>query len=298
MALTTGTADRLTSQLYHLPEIVGRLGLSIASAQRAFNADYLDAIKVLIDQILRIQLAGAAGGDGADDRQLIIALLKTLAPARYQFTETTIDFSADLSETFNLAASAGLGVGIGAVTINAGLAIGFGYDYRAAARIRSILHAVPTDADFAGKLLARAEAMDGTHLDLPPRRQVDAAVTNQLSDIVGTITGKSVPKVAEKTTALSIATEKLETAKALLETAKKSQAAFQAAKDDDPKKGDLRKKLVDDIEKATNAATAAKAAADAAAIEKDASAEDVKKAKELSKSAEEAGQAAAALKPA
>jgi hypothetical protein len=53
--MTLSTADRLTGQLYHLPSIVGKLGISIANAQKALNADYLENIRqllVMIDGIL------------------------------------------------------------------------------------------------------------------------------------------------------------------------------------------------------------------------------------------------------
>lgn len=94
------SADRLTSQLYHLPAIIGRLGLSVANAQRALNADYTENVKELAGVIGTIVPAATP-----ESRVAIEALLKQLAPSRYQFTETTLDFSADLSESLDVAGS-------------------------------------------------------------------------------------------------------------------------------------------------------------------------------------------------
>ena len=118
------SADRLTSQLYHLPAIIGRLGLSVANAQSALNADYTENVKELISIVKEI-----IPKTKPEARAEIESLIKQLAPSRYQFTETTLDFSADLSEAVDVAGSIGLGAGFGAVVINAGVSVGFARDY-------------------------------------------------------------------------------------------------------------------------------------------------------------------------
>ena len=110
------SADRLTSQLYHLPAIIGRLGLSVANAQSALNADYTENVKELISIVKEI-----IPKTKPEARTEMESLIKQLAPSRYQFTETTLDFSADLSEAVDVAGSIGLGAGFGAVVINAGV---------------------------------------------------------------------------------------------------------------------------------------------------------------------------------
>lgn len=199
---TIPAADRLTGQLYHLPEIIGRLGISIANAQKALNADYLENVRQLL-----VMIAGLIGDEATDPpakpgdpppasrRAAAEALLKALAPSRYQFTETSIDFSADLSETFSLAGSGGLGAGFGAVVVNASLAVGFARDYRAAARIKSILHAIPANEALTGTFLAQADKMDASKMTLPARSQVDAALYNQLADVREALGGQAVPRL-------------------------------------------------------------------------------------------------------
>lgn len=180
------SADRLTRQLYHLPAIIGRLGLSVANAQRALNADYVDSVKELVGVIN--QLAPEGGEE-------IQGLLKQLAPSRYQFTQTTLDFSADLSESMDIAGSVGIGAGFGAVVVNAGLSIGFGRDYRAAARITTILHAIPADQAITGQLLQRADTLFNQGVMLPPRTDVSTATNNHLRDIIQLKSGKNLPRL-------------------------------------------------------------------------------------------------------
>lgn len=189
------SADRLTSQLYHLPAIIGRLGLSVANAQSALNADYTENVKQLIAAIK--DLVPAAEGDTSGNaRTAIDGLLKQLAPSRYQFTETTLDFSADLAESLDVAGSIGLGAGFGAVVINAGVSLGYGRDYRAAARVTTTLHAIPADNTLTDKFLGQADKRRADGVTLPPRTQVDTAVNNNLRDIVAMSGGKELPALA------------------------------------------------------------------------------------------------------
>ncbi len=188
------SADRLTSQLYHLPAIIGRLGLSVANAQSALNADYTQNVMQLIAMI-KYLVPAAEESESPESKDTITNLIKQLAPSRYQFTETTLDFSADLSESLDVAGSIGLGAGFGAVVINAGLSVGFGRDYRAAARIKTILHAIPADQTITDKLIAQANKLTDGGVALPPRTEASTAVNNNLREIVKMAGGKDLPKL-------------------------------------------------------------------------------------------------------
>ena len=133
-------ASRLVNDISYLPAILGRMGLSIAEAQDELNQGYVQAVAELVKLLGGIPKAPEK--DPADktttppsiDPQIATLLLQ-LAPSRYQFSETTFDFNADLAESFSAAASGALRLGTKAVALNAAMSVGFGYDYRAAARI-------------------------------------------------------------------------------------------------------------------------------------------------------------------
>ncbi len=118
------------------------------------------------------------------------ALLLSLAPTRYRYTETTLDFSADLSETKDINFQLGIGVGLQAVMINAAYAEGFGYDYRAAARITTRMHAISPNERMTRALLDRAETLDSSSLNLPERTEVEQRVWDRVGEIYKSLTGK------------------------------------------------------------------------------------------------------------
>lgn len=180
--------DRLTSQLYHLPAIVGRLGLSIAEAQKELNLDYVNSVGRLLELIKAT--VGAEGGNAAEPAMQ--ALLEALAPSRYQFTETTIEFSADLSETVKKGMEVGASLGTGAVLVNAAMTLGYAHDYRASARITSVLHARPAggDPEFPKALLARKKEIDAGKLALPPAAQVDKEIMERVGQVYDALKGK------------------------------------------------------------------------------------------------------------
>lgn len=158
-------ASRLVNDLSYLPAILGRMGLSVAEAQDELNNGYVQAVAELAK--LLGTLVPKSEPPGQLDPQIATLLLQ-LAPSRYQFSETTFDFSADLAESFNAGGSAELRLGTKAVALNAAIAVGFGYDYRAAARITCKLHAMPVGKDIANELLARVGTIDSAQLkDLP-----------------------------------------------------------------------------------------------------------------------------------
>lgn len=194
------TMDRLTGQLHHLPFIIGQMGLSIANAQKAFNVDYVENIKKLLGLIDRT--LGSPPPDAATDPDAHAArvvavkqLLEALAPSRYQFTEATLDFSADLAETLDIGANAGLGFGTAAITVNAALSIGYGYDYRAAARITAKMHAIPASPDTAKALIERAGEIHKDKLDLPALSTVEKSIWDGVSAVMASLTNANRPAV-------------------------------------------------------------------------------------------------------
>lgn len=192
--------DRLTGQLYHLPSTIGRLGLSIAEAQRELNADYLRNVKELM-----AMLSHAWNGEGPNDpakpetsqvkqeRMAALApLLQALAPTRYQFTETTLEFSADLAESMSVASSVGASVGIAAVSVSASVSIGYARDYRASARISTVMHAYPSTEVAAG-LLERAAKISESKFALPESvPEVDKEIWTSTSEILNGLTGSKL----------------------------------------------------------------------------------------------------------
>jgi len=175
--------DRLTGQLMHLPRIIRDLGLSIAEAQKALNRDFVGNVGRLLEMIQ--QNLPDRSAQGAD---AMVELLKALAPSRYQFTETTIEFSADLSESREVVAGGAVAVNMRAVAVSAAVSMAYGYDYRAAARIRSVLHAMPVGAALADKLIERAQEIvldENFAKALPARTTIDT----QLGDGVKALGG-------------------------------------------------------------------------------------------------------------
>lgn len=194
------TMDRLTGQLHHLPFIIGQMGLSIANAQKAFNVDYVESIRKFLGMIERT--LGTPPPDAGADPDLqakkvaaVKELLKVLAPSRYQFTEATLDFSADLAESLDIGGSAGLGFGTAAITVNAALTIGYGYDYRAAARITAKMHAVHAVPETAEALIARAADIHKDKLDLPALSSVEKSIWDGVGAVMASLTNTDRPQV-------------------------------------------------------------------------------------------------------
>ncbi|WP_193210707.1 hypothetical protein [Luteolibacter marinus] len=253
------SADRLTSQLYHLPAIIGRLGLSVANAQKALNADYTQNIKELIAVIKDLIPAS-----DPDTRATVESFIRQLAPSRYQFTETTLDFSADLSESLDVAGSIGLGAGFGAVVVNAGLSVGFGRDYRAAARIKTILHAIPADEQSTAMLLSQADKLTSDGVTLPPRTEASTAVNNNLRDIVRMTGGADLPKLAPETPLSPLA--RIQRAAKDAKDFRVSAGKFKDVAEDEATSAEGKTAAATE---ARNAARAARAAADSAKADLD-----------------------------
>jgi hypothetical protein len=164
------------------------MGISIANAQKALNADYLQNIKQLMGLIK--ETMGNSNDESTNEKaQAMKLLLESLAPSRYQFTETTIDFSADLAETLDTTVKAGFGIGTQVIAINAAFSLGYGYDYRSAARIQATLHAYPTNPEVTKSLLSRAEKINSDKLKLPEEKtEVEEVVWKSTSDIFEALT--------------------------------------------------------------------------------------------------------------
>jgi hypothetical protein len=178
--------SRLVQDLGNLPAIVGGLGLSIAEAQKQLNADFVQNIGRLLEMI-----SETLGADGAepdnDSREAIVKLLTALAPSRYQFTETTIEFCADIAERMQKQGELGIGFGK-SVMLNAAFSKAFGYDYRAAARITSVLHAMPVGQDMADELLRRASSI--TPPELPAKTALEASLFSNVSGVYKSLMGE------------------------------------------------------------------------------------------------------------
>lgn len=208
----TGKASKLVKDLSTIPEIIGGLGLSIAEAQKAFNLDYMDNIERLIGIAKQLQSGPEIPEDMKNDEAAIAAikenfegfkayildLLKTLAPPRYQFTETTFSVRLDLAQTMSVAASGGFSIGYGGVALNAAMTVGYGYDYRAAAEVKTIIHAEPADKTTFKALLGQADKFSDKALELPAGAQVDKDIIEKTYAIANKLTGADFKEITPK----------------------------------------------------------------------------------------------------
>jgi hypothetical protein len=198
-------ASKLIEDLSHVPNIIAGLGLGIAEAQHHLNLVYLESLERII-AMSQAMLGGqrqpaTAGGPAeslsADEQKrlenfqgFIKELLITLAPARYQFTETTLTVKLDLAQSLDAQFGAGVSAGIGGVAVNASLSVGFGYDYRAAAECRTVLQAVPIDATALRTLVDRAKEIAANDKSaLPQTTNVEKGVQDQTGRIFERLVG-------------------------------------------------------------------------------------------------------------
>ena len=199
-------ASDLIKDLSNVPNIIGGLGLSIATAQKAFDSDYLDSIERIL-ALIKIMLGGQKDdGHGnavdlddkekaslADMAPVIKELLTKLAPSRYQFTETTLNVKLDLAQSTQIGGTVGLGFGVGAVSVSAAFSIAYSYDYRAAAECRTVIHAYPADQAVFNGLLGRADKLADKVLELPPRSAVDKLLFDKSSELLTKMTTIAAP---------------------------------------------------------------------------------------------------------
>ncbi len=203
-------SSKLINDLTYVPNIIGGLGLSIAAAQKAFNADYLENVEKII--VLAKAIVGGKKGDAdgkpvemtEDEKSRFMEfqaffkeILMTLAPPRYQYTETTLSVRLDLAQTMDVSATAGLGLGYGGISINAAFTVGYGYDYRAAAECKTVIHAIPPDQRTFQRLLDRATVVNDRELTLPNPAKVEENYIQTTERIFEKLLGEGVkpPKI-------------------------------------------------------------------------------------------------------
>lgn len=174
----------MIKDLSSVPNIIGSLGLSIAAAQKAFNLDYLENLEKML------AMARSLLGDldeTNENTQKFIGILQnmimSLAPSRYQFTETTLKVKLDLAQTVSQGHQVGLGINTGAVAVNAAMTSAFGYDARTAAEVTTVIHAISPDKVVFNTLLDQAKALNATSVELPPATTVDQNIINKTNEI-------------------------------------------------------------------------------------------------------------------
>jgi hypothetical protein len=204
--------SKLMKDLSYVPHVVGGLGLSIAAAQKAFNADYLENVEKILAYAKALhggKVRNAAGDPvdmSADQkknfeefRSFLKEMLAALAPPRYQYTETTLSVKLDLAQSLDFGATVGLGLGFGGVSLNAAFTIGYGYDYRAAAECKTVIHAIPADPVTFNKLLERAATINDKALTLPDKHPIDDTMIETSERIFEKLVGEGAkPPAIEK----------------------------------------------------------------------------------------------------
>lgn len=139
--------------LQSVAKLVGDLASSIADAQDRLDTSYVRNLAAFLEAVR------AATAD-LPDSEARINFIRSLAPSRYQFTETVVEVRADLQMTsatqLGLSASLGYRTPVLAAAVNASYVKRSAYDYRAAALIRTVLQAVPAEPAVMERLIAAA----------------------------------------------------------------------------------------------------------------------------------------------
>jgi hypothetical protein len=113
---------------------------------------------------------------------LLNHLISTAAPARYQFTETTLTVKLDLAESRDIMAQGGIGFGFGGVVVNAAFAMSFAQEFRAGAEVRTVIHAVlPQDNKTVFDILIN-RAKELTAVTLPENAKMDDRLFNAVKE--------------------------------------------------------------------------------------------------------------------
>ena len=154
MASASEQIDQFYGSLQTLPGLISELALSIADAQTRLDRNYIDSLAAFSRIVTKT--VKASKKLKVDDYK---TLFETVAPSRYQFSETVVEVRADLqmasAKSLSVDASVGINAGVFAVAVNASYTKRNSYDYRAAALIRTVLNAIPADANQLQTLLAR-----------------------------------------------------------------------------------------------------------------------------------------------
>ncbi|MEY2631402.1 MAG: hypothetical protein RIR00_56 [Pseudomonadota bacterium] len=172
-------------------ETIDKLDADASKAEQEANTAATEKKKELEKKASDAKAAVEAAKNGRLLPSEVINLLVQTAPPRYQFSETTFDFSADLTESLKAGVSGGGKLGIGAVAVNAELSVGYGYDYRAAARITCKLHALPVGANMVEALIKRVGEIDQQKLtnlpDATEARKELISLQTKLADALGAV---------------------------------------------------------------------------------------------------------------
>jgi hypothetical protein len=150
-----------------LPEMVLKLGLGIAEAQRALDENSVETAKMLADTNVKLVLAvtetiaadGKVSFTNADPVE--VSLLQVgLMPTFYQFSEATIDVTMDIKVTtsteFNLKVSSSAKVGFGcfsaSVNVDASYNRKFGKEVHGTSHLTTKMVPVPPPPRIAPEL--------------------------------------------------------------------------------------------------------------------------------------------------
>ena len=171
MASASEQIDQFYGSLQTLPRLISELALSIADAQTRLDRNYIDSLAAFSRIVAKT--VKASKKLKVDDYK---TLFETVAPSRYQFSETVVEVRADLqmasAKSLSVEASVGINAGVFAVALNASYTKRNSYDYRAAALIRTVLNAIPADANQLQTLLARGG--NDARVKLPANAGIEA----------------------------------------------------------------------------------------------------------------------------
>ena len=161
-----------------LPKLIGDMGMDIAEAQRRLDQNYLENLGAFTTAVRQ-----TFGKDLTVDQYL--TLFKAMAPSRYQFTETDIEVRADLqtakASELKVGVDVGIKTGVFSVAVNASFLKRSSTDYQAAAVIRTVLNAIPSDPTVLGKLLDHAGPPPAATLSDPRYQALMNAFTKALA---------------------------------------------------------------------------------------------------------------------
>src|SRR5215510_715488 len=90
--------DKFYNELQTVPKLISDLALGVAEAQRRLDASYLENLAEfmrVVSKTLTPAPGSPSGATGMSADQLQ-ALFRSMAPSRYQFTETVVEVRAQL----------------------------------------------------------------------------------------------------------------------------------------------------------------------------------------------------------
>lgn len=174
----------IIDDLMHVPNIIAALGIAIADAQAKLDQNYMASLERYFGMLAKV-LSTASNNTEQSKQALatVETLMKSLAPSRYQFTETTLSVHLDLAQHLDVSGGLGASAGICGVAINAALSVGFSRDYRGAAECKTVLHAIPTDTAALEKVIKAAKEHPNA-LTLPALSKPNTDLMNHAKSLV------------------------------------------------------------------------------------------------------------------